>query len=95
MQNEDAPIVTVKEIRGYREPKMDYSIIISTKQFKELQELYEKNFLDRYYDDVEEAYLYSEGDLVSEICERFKSWIDDNFDLDELLEDEEGDDDED
>jgi hypothetical protein len=59
---------------------------LSKPKKKELQELYEENFLERYYDTFEEGYLYTEGDLVSEICERFKSWIDENFNLDELLE---------
>jgi hypothetical protein len=61
---------------------------LSRPKKKELQELYEENFLERYYDTFEEGYLYTEGDLVFEICERFKSWIGDNFNLDELLGDE-------
>ena len=34
MPNEGAPIVTVKEIRGYREPKIDYSIPIKQNNSK-------------------------------------------------------------
>ena len=64
---------------------------LSKPKKEELQELYEENFLVRYYDAFEEGYLYTEGDLISEITERFKSWIDENFNLDELLGDEEGD----
>ncbi len=56
---------------------------------KEVQVFYERNFLDNYYDADTEDYIYDSDDLVSEIVARFKTWIYDNYSLDELLFEEE------
>ena len=67
---------------------------LSNTDKKEIQVFYERNFLNNYYDADTEYYIYDNDDLVSEMSARFKSWIYDNFSLDELLYDEENEDEE-
>ena len=60
----------------------------------EIQHFYEMNFLDSYYDHKMNSFAYSTEDLTAEIVSRFKCWMDDNFSLDDLLDEYEEDDEE-
>lgn len=52
---------------------------------EEIQKLYESNFLNPYNF---EDFSFTEDELYTEMFQRFKAWIDDNFNLDDLMEDE-------
>ncbi|MBL0200338.1 MAG: hypothetical protein IPP81_09210 [Chitinophagaceae bacterium] len=68
---------------------------LSSSDKKTLQKFYEINFLENFINEKGDGYIYSDEDLANEITGRFKSWIEDNFSLDDLLEDDECDDDDD
>ena len=61
----------------------EYDKLNNTEQ-KELQEFYELNFMDTYYDAGNDEYIYSTEDLMCEITSRFKIWVYDNYSWDEL-----------
>lgn len=58
---------------------------------KDLTTFYEENYLENYMDREGENYIYTGEELAEEISGRFKGWIDDNFSLDDMLEDDEED----
>ena len=62
---------------------------------KELQVFYEREFLDNYYDEHKDDYIYTNEDLINEITGRFKGWMDDNYSMEALLEGDEVDEEED
>lgn len=56
---------------------------------KDMQVFYERNFLENYFNFEQDDYIYSSEDLATAITERFKSWIDDNYSIEDLLDENE------
>ena len=68
-------------------------------QKTELSSFYEDNFLKNYLSRDETEFIYTPDELAMAISKRFMAWIDDNFNLEDMMEgaeeDEEEDEDED
>ena len=68
-------------------------------QKTELSSFYEDNFLKNYLSRDETEFIYNSDELAIAISQRFMGWIDDNFNLEDMMEgaeeDEKEDEDED
>jgi len=59
---------------------------------KDMQVFYERNFLENYFDFEKDDFIYTSEDLATAIAGRFKSWIDDNYSIEDLLDENEDED---
>ncbi len=63
---------------------------LSGTEKKALQVSYETFILDDYFFDPDKnEYFYSDSDLLSAFSNRFKSWVEDNFSVEDLLDEDE------
>lgn len=81
-------------VGGEYEDLIESQILIEIEKLTSIEKsdflkFYETHFLEEYLNEEGDGYSYTNEELAAEIAGRFKCWIDDNFSLDAMLEEDE------